>query len=258
MENPIQIKIPKRHIENFNYSKYVQPVNQNVFMLIDKALSDLKANWQNERILDIGCNIGNLIITSEGRISPVNYTGIDIQEYPLTIARAHFPEYNFILCGDSNRIFNKNATENPTVSEYLAEQDKFDVIVCHGVFPHFDLVEITEMFKIAKNSLVDDGVFVFSFWSHEKLQQFCDYLQRDLKINISRDIINHELTNHLYLINRNQVAYTPEEIAEIDDIKWFETFHEPDALREFVGNFSIIDVGKSFHHIARITRNDIL
>lgn len=258
MENNFQINIPTQHVENLKYSRYVQPLNQNVFNLINNAIIDLKPNWKNERILDIGCNIGNLVITSQGSILPENYTGIDIQEYPITIARTNLPAYNFILCGDSQRAFKKDSTAKLKISEYLATQDKFDVVICHGLFPHFDLNEIKKMSETVKNNLNDDGMFVFSFWSHMHLKKFSEHLQLRLNIELNSNITNHELVDHIYLINRNQIVYESEQIDTIDNIDWLETFHEPVPLKQLVGNFEIMDVGKSYHTIARIFKNDIL
>lgn len=257
MENTFPIKIPTQHNINFDYNKYIQPINQNVYNLVDHALFNRISNWYSKRILDIGCNIGNLVITSNGKIKPYCYTGVDVQQFSLDIAKINLPEYNFVLCGDYNKVFNSSDNNNISLSDYVLTQEKYDVIICHGVFQHCDIFEIQKIKNIVKSCITDNGVFIFSYWSNKHLKMFVEFLNKKFNLNIEEKILNYTISDFGYLVNREKIIQNIEEIDAVNKLIWFECFYEKHVLQNLIGNFIIPDVGPTLHDIAIVYKNEI-
>ena len=102
------LKKIQRHTDLGNqlYRDYVQPANQDVFEVINDRLKHIDPQWYKKEILDFGCNIGHLLTTANGAISPLKYTGIDIHKKSLDIAKDLHPTATWIHYNGYNSTFN--------------------------------------------------------------------------------------------------------------------------------------------------------
>jgi 2-polyprenyl-3-methyl-5-hydroxy-6-metoxy-1,4-benzoquinol methylase len=214
------------HTENQKYIDYLQPLNQNVFDIIDSRIKQLDPSWHEKTILDYGCNNGHLLKTSRGKIRPEKYTGVDVQVKPLTIASQEFPSASWIHYNGHHISFAPNG-DKLAKPEILVRPD---IIVCHGVFTHCDFLTIENTIKYFKEIINPGGYIVFSIWEDFHLPLYVNiFLANRLKIFLDNEIINKPYSNSFYLINREYGILDKEEL-EFEYCEWIETFYR----REYI------------------------
>jgi SAM-dependent methyltransferase len=229
------------HTVNQKYSDYIQPLNQNLFKLINPRLTSIDPNWSSKKILDYGCNIGHLLRTSENRIISNNYTGLDVQEKTLKIAAADFPKANFILSNSYHPAFNKSG-----VAAFPDVKEKFDIIFCIGVFTHCDMQYIKQHINFFKQLLNEKGVIIFSIWEDFHYPRYLDFFLK-FRLNIKvPNTVYQPFDRSLYLINRNQVI-VDQEILELKEVDWLETFYKRDYLLHEIENLKFLEGPRSLH-----------
>lgn len=95
--------------------------------------SNFVHDWDKD-ILDFGCNNGNLIKSSKGRINPQQYTGIDVDAEALAVGEDRFPNANWIHYNRYNPVY------NPRGLDVLPEFSKrFDIVISYSVFTHMTI-----------------------------------------------------------------------------------------------------------------------
>jgi 2-polyprenyl-3-methyl-5-hydroxy-6-metoxy-1,4-benzoquinol methylase len=229
------------HTVNQKYSDYIQPLNQNLFKLINPRLTCIDPNWTSKKILDYGCNIGHLLRTSENRINSNNYTGLDVQAKALKIAENDFPGANFILSNSYHPAFNKSGT-----AEFPIIQEKFDIIFCIGVFTHCDMQYIKQHINFFKQLLNEKGIIVFSIWEDFHYPRYLDFfLKFRLNVEVPKTL-HQSFDKSLYLINRNQVILDHEAL-ELTEVDWLETFYKRDYLLCEIENLKFLEGPRSLH-----------
>lgn len=104
----------------------------------------LAGNPTNARVLEIGCGNGR-----DARAimrHATHYTGIDISEKMLLIARTKLPEGNF---------------ERADAAEFTYK-GPYDVVFAFALIRHMDLEEVTDVLKAVNHSLRPGGVLYIS------------------------------------------------------------------------------------------------
>jgi ubiquinone/menaquinone biosynthesis C-methylase UbiE len=119
-----------------------------------KQIIDLLDLKNGQRLLDVGCGTGSLLVIAKKMYPMIDMIGVDIDQKILEIAkhksRIQKLEINFVLSGSENMRFAK---------------ETFDVVVSSLVFHHLPtnikIVTLTEIYRILKPNgkflLVDFG-----------------------------------------------------------------------------------------------------
>lgn len=107
--------------------------------------------WKDKRVLEIGCGIGTDAI--EFAKAGANYTGIDLSDASLTIAKKRFEVYD--LNAD---LFNMDATD-----DNLSHLGLFDLVYSFGVLHHHPNVD--KIINSVSNMLVPNGKFKFMVYA---------------------------------------------------------------------------------------------
>jgi SAM-dependent methyltransferase len=235
----------EEHKENQKYINYLQPLNQDVFALIDSRMKRIDEKWYKRKILDFGCNNAHLLKTSRDTIQYINYLGVDIQQSAIEVAKQIYNEANFIHYNGYHVSF------NPTGQKQFPNLDNFkpEIIVCHGVFTHCDITSILEALDYFKSIIEQGGYIIFSLWEDFHLPQYIDiFLKGRLNITVPKNIANLPYENSFYLINRNN-AVIDRETLDLDQCDWLETFYRREYVRQKIPNLLIPEGLKSKHTI---------
>jgi 2-polyprenyl-3-methyl-5-hydroxy-6-metoxy-1,4-benzoquinol methylase len=235
------------HNVNQRYAKYIQPLNQDVFGLLDDRLSQIDADWYNRTILDYGCNIGNLLITSGGKIKDENYIGLDVIAEPLEIAKNSYPAATWIYYNGYHSCF------NPTGTEYcMPAVVQPDVIVCHGVFTHCDMDTIISKIAHFRKIIATGGVIVFSAWEREHFPKYTQiFLPKQLGITLPSSA-NLEFKESLYLIDRSLSIVDQYTLGDIGPHTWIETFFDRDYILKNIPDARVLPGRKTKHTVFTI------
>lgn len=118
--------------------------------------------WKGKRVLEIGCGIGTDAI--EFAKAGADYTGIDISDDSLSIAKKRFEVYNL-----NGNFFNLDATD-----DNLPQLGSFDLIYSFGVLHHYPNVD--KIINSVSNMLVSNGKFKFmvyaeNSWKYAMIKQ---------------------------------------------------------------------------------------
>jgi 2-polyprenyl-3-methyl-5-hydroxy-6-metoxy-1,4-benzoquinol methylase len=231
----------ENHTINQKYSDYIQPLNQDLYRLIDSRLITFDKEWSKKTILDYGCNIGNLLTTSQGIIKEDCYTGIDVQEKALTIAQRNFPNATFIKSNYHHPAFNSTGSfDFPLVDK------KFDIIFCIGVFTHCDMNYIKKHIEFFKSLLNKDGYIVFSIWEDYHFGRYLElFLRFVLKIEFPKSVYK-PFTKSIYLVNRKESVADVDSL-ELKEVDWLETFFHKEYLHQSISNLKLLDGPRAKH-----------
>ncbi len=217
----------QEHTSNQEYKNYIQPTNQNLFKIISEKIGD--EDWHKKSILDYGCNIGNLLGSSEGIIRQENYTGVDVQQKPLSIAKDRYPDASWFHFNGYHPAFNPTGTcKFPTLDK------KFDVIVCIGVFNHCDMDTIKSHIEYFKSILAHGGKIVFSLWEDIHYEQYAKVFLKKIGIVVENNIfVPYQKSK--YLIDRKYTVEDKNNLP-VGECKWVETFYKREyILSELTG-----------------------
>jgi cyclopropane fatty-acyl-phospholipid synthase-like methyltransferase len=167
---------------------------------------------KDSQLLDFGCGFGDLASYLENNNFPVNYTGCDVMEKFIDVAKIKQPSCRFF---------------NTQFGEELKEE--FDIVICSGVFnflyskdkeEHFDLVKktIKNLFSISRHSLIIDFLsenvdFEADNSYHQKTSKLIDFCNKEVS---RRYIIDHSYMPYEFLI----------QIFKYDKIKQIENTFE--------------------------------
>lgn len=230
------------HTTNQKYGNYIQPYNQNLYKIIDSRLADQYPDWTKRKILDFGCNVGNLLLSSNKSILQENYTGVDVQTEPLSIAQSRFPNATWIASDFYHPAFNPSGTNNfPDI------KDKFDIIFCIGVFTHCDIDDIEQHINFFKTLLNDTGFIVFSIWEDYHFKRYCDiFLKHVINIKVPAEAYK-DFDHSLYLVDRTySIADNKLTVKSCD---WLETFFTQRYLMSKFKGLSLLEGIHSLHSL---------
>ena len=233
------------HKTNQRYIDYIQPLNQDIFTLIHTRMTSFDKFWYEKKILDYGCNNANLLKTSRNLINQENYVGIDVQQKPLSFAKSQFQNAEFIYFNGFHVAF------NPLGEEKFPNNIKSnpDIIICHGLFTHCDMITILETLDYFKSIVKKPGHIIFSIWEDFHLPQYVGiFLKNKLKINVPKDIYMTEYNKSFYLINREYSIIDTNKL-KFNRCNWIETFYKRNYLLENIPGIFIPDGSKSKHSI---------
>ena len=123
--------------------------------LINKNLES--ANKKDIRINDIGCHVGHFFRNIDQIKSNVSYTGFDISDTYLEIARSHFPSGNFV-------------NEDVVSENFNSAKYECDISVISATLEHIDDYEL-----FLKNIFESTKLFVVlrTFIGEESLEDYC-------------------------------------------------------------------------------------
>jgi 2-polyprenyl-3-methyl-5-hydroxy-6-metoxy-1,4-benzoquinol methylase len=242
----IEFKVSSDHSSNQLYSDYIQPFNQDLFSVVNPCLEEADTNWAQKRILDYGCNIGNLLRSADGKINQKRYTGIDVQERPLEIARTDFPDANWVQYNGYHKAFNPLGDQ-----KYPEFAEKFDYIFCIGVFQHMDITEILDTLEYFKTILAPNGRIIFSLWERKHWLPYSTiFLPNKLKVTLPQSLFK-EYKNSVYLVDRERAVYdTPN--SGVSTCSWFESFYDYEYFVSHFQNITEIDRDSYIHSFLMI------
>ena len=153
-------------------------------------------SFEGKRILDFGCNKGNLLRSSDKKLLPSQYTGIDIDSQAIAHANVKYPEATWL---HYNR---KNLLYHPTGDASLPVFDqKFDLILSYSVFSHMDIEDTVEVLECLYDGLTPGGSIYFSYCNIDR--SVCtDYFidRRNRKYGHCDPLTT---STYLYLINEH-------------------------------------------------------
>jgi cyclopropane fatty-acyl-phospholipid synthase-like methyltransferase len=95
------------------------------------------------RILDIGCGPGTIV----GHMSQVDYLGFDLSPEYIEMARARFPQAQFVC-------------ERVSKFSLAKHQQNFDFVLALGILHHLDDEEARQLFQIAHDALRPGGKLI--------------------------------------------------------------------------------------------------
>jgi SAM-dependent methyltransferase len=225
--------IPADHIVNQKYEDYIQPYNQNIFQIIDTRLQTIDCKWYTKKILDFGCNVGHLLGYSSGKL--VDYTGIDVQEKPLAMAKERFPDAKWISYDGYHPAFNSTGSE-----EFPVLNDKYDYIICIGVFTHCDLNQIDKLIIEFRKHLNQGGHIIFSLWERIQWDLYSKiFLFNKFNIKLDSEVFK-EFNQSIYLIDR-QYSITDSYELPIQKCDWIETFYDRNFILTHIPDSKILE-----------------
>ncbi len=212
------------HSRNQIYADYIQPLNQNVFEVLNSRAKTLGFELGTKRILDFGCNVGHLLTTSKGQIAPANYVGVDINEQALALARTQHPSASWVHYNKYNNTFNPEGDR----AAKIPVEGRFDVVVAYGVFTHFFWSEIEETIAALRRHLAPGGILLFSVWEDVDYYGYLGFLDRYLGINVQ---LSKPLSfeKGFVLANRERLL-VDEEKPDSDAYRWIESFYRSDFI----------------------------
>lgn len=248
------LKKLQRHTEfgNQKYRNYIQPANQDVFEIFNDRLSSIDPTWYNKEILDFGCNVGHLLTTSDEKIDPKKYTGVDIHKKSLEIAEELNPDATWIHYNGYNSTFNPNGN----IEDFFTVEKKPEIIIAYGVFTHCDFKEINRLLKNLKTILADNGIIVFSIWEDVHINGYLNFLKNcfDLKLYADPVFINAKFDKSMYLINRESAIFDKEETG-YTELNWLEAFYNKEYMLKLIPNTEFLN-GTYSHHSIFLTKNE--
>lgn len=146
---------------------------------------------KSKTLLDIGCGLGDLYrhLSKTGNL-PLSYTGSDIVEAMINLAKEQQPECSFI-CSD---VFSHPPTE------------KFDVIYCSGIFnlhTENNLEYLEYVTENCQNLTSDSPTIVFNFLHHRTPKKYdhCFYYDPEQVVKILKKHFSDITLIDDYLIN---------------------------------------------------------
>ena len=167
----------KKKLIRAHYESRISPLRENYDILdwSDPASQQMRFQILVENVelagrtlLDVGCGLGDLWAFLKGREIEVDYTGVDIAEKIVALARSQHPEARF-ECVD---IF----SENPF------GEKRFDAVFCSGLF-NLDLGNNREFLPVALRRLLElSRRFVVFNLLHSRARQkreHCVYYEPD-------------------------------------------------------------------------------
>lgn len=238
----------QRHVVNQEYSKYIQPLNQNVFQIIESRLNTMGKSLKGAKVLDFGCNTGNLLRTAAGLLDLNNYTGIDVNKPALDIAHKEFAGAKFVYYNKFNCTFNQAGNK----SEPFPLNEKFDVIVCYGVFTHFFMNEIKSTVEMLKKHLKPEGVLVFSVWEDVDYYGYLGFLDRELNINVQ--LPKPEFFNKGFVLADRKRLIVDAAEPDNETYTWVESFYlQKYVLESIVGSKKFLNGAPTKHPVYAVT-----
>lgn len=148
----------------------------------------------SRKILDFGCNCGIFLETAEESFPHENYTGIDICEDAIDIARKNFPSANFIYYDGSNPEYNPGGKESlPTL------EDKFDLILVSSVFTHTSKEEMLRIIDWMIDHLSESGQILISWTGYDP--SFDRFPYGPVRDQILRFFPEHKSMDYCYVVN---------------------------------------------------------
>lgn len=145
--------ILQKNKENYNLIAEDYAKSRNFVWDIQRISDHIK---QNDKILDIGCGNGRMVEILEGK--NVEYTGLDISEELIKIAKTKYPEMKFIV---------GNALNPPFLD------CTFDKVFCIRMFHHIPSFDLRVKFlKEVNRVLKPNGLLIITVWNLWKLKNF--------------------------------------------------------------------------------------
>ena len=154
--------------------------------------------WKGKSVLEIGCGIGTDAVNF-ARAGAI-YTGIELSEESLEIARGRFKLFN--LKGD----FLLGNAEN---LELIANKNKFDLIYSFGVLHHTPNISkaLSEVKKIThKNSIIKIMVYAKNSWKQAMINAGLDQPEAQFGCPIANSYSKEEITNLMILSGLNPIS----------------------------------------------------
>jgi SAM-dependent methyltransferase len=241
---------PHTEFGNQKYRNYIQPANQDVFEIFNNRLSTIDPEWFTKEILDFGCNVGHLLGTSNGKISPIKYTGVDVHKKSLEIAKELYPDASWVHYNGYNSTFNPDGN----IEEFFTVNKKPEIIIAYGVFTHCDFKEINRLITNLKNILADNGIILFSVWEDVHVNGYLTFLKNcfDLNLFANAQLANAKFHNSMYLINRETAILDKEETGHTD-LNWLESFYNKEYILNSIPNTQFLN-GTYSHHSIFLTK----
>jgi len=125
------------------YDGFVRRFFKKTFNRIIEAISP----QPNQKVLDVGCGPGNIILKLKQYEPSLDVTGLDIDPKILSVAKKKLKKYNI-----EAQLVEASATD-------FAIEEDFDIIVSTLMFHHIDRTQKQKMLSEVMNHLRENGRF---------------------------------------------------------------------------------------------------
>jgi len=159
------------HAEDFSHSRKKHRPE------IDSIIAHINTLPQkNIRLLELGCGDGRLLTYIEKNCDKkIEYTGVDIAQWLIDIAKKNHKNWTFI-CSDMMTYIEKQ------------QQEKYDCIVSIAAFQHIPTAQERQyVIKLIYRILQYDGIFAMTNWSRS--QRFIQKYRKQIGKTIIKSIL---------------------------------------------------------------------
>ena len=215
-------------------------------------------DFRTARVLELGCASGGNLIPLAFQYPDGHYTGIDISERQIeaateTVAELELKNIDFITCPFAG----------------MPSLEKFDYIICHGVYSWVDNEVRNQVLDICRDNLVENGLAVISYntlpgWNMvrslretmmyhakliddpvEKVAQAVELLRFIRDNNAEGSAYRAVIDSELEVLTAQSISYITHDHLETENSQFY--FHEfATALGEhglqYVGDSSLADM----------------
>lgn len=180
-------------------------------------------SWNTDfKILDFGCNSGNLLKSNPSIIKHTNYTGIDVDNAAILEGRNLFPKATWYSYNRRNPVYNFTGDNSlPNL------KDTYDLILSYSVFSHTTKEDMLELLEYLYNRLNGNGKIYFTFCNVNN-NNCVEWFR-----NRRTDCDQIPISNLVYLIN-NKVSFT----VPTEHCEHFVTFYDSNYLLNILRKFN--------------------
>lgn len=190
---------------------------------------------KNANILEIGCNMGNMLKVLHDEGGFANLTGIDLSNDDLDIARKQCPGSVKLECIDA--------------FDFLQNRGRYDIIYSKAVFEHIEKNRIIELLKLCKKALNANGMLLIEVpnmdWIYASHERYMDFTH---EVGFTKESLSQLFRNVIgnveihYLDNSIRYAGPRTKIARCI-FSWLIYWSEPVIDKECLFSRSIAAVG---------------
>lgn len=127
------------------WNKYTDNNKSKNSLEFAKFIHDLATSLRVNKILEVGCNIGNDL---QGFTENFEVNGLDLNEHALDIAKKSFPLFKF---------------KNGTITEIPYEDSSMDFVFTHNVLNYINETEmekaINELYRVSRKYILNCELF---------------------------------------------------------------------------------------------------
>lgn len=210
---------------------WIQTDNKDLFELFN--VPELGIDWRTSRVLDYGCNVGNYVRWSRPYVTAQNYTGIDLNQASIKIARGRHPGYDFVWYDRYHPSYNPTGRPGITLKDCVSLN--YDVTIAFSVFTHCSFADMRNCVNEILDVLNPGGHLLFTFAERSGCVPFRALMKRlyqDYSDTYDGPI---EFQNMVYVLNNREFIIDQESYDQPVEKSFMTWYDQNFILREFPG-----------------------